>query len=171
MQTLEIISVNLWSALISLCNLLILYLILKKFLYKPVKKVLAQRQTAIDEQYGAAEEAERKALESKEKWEQKMLSADNEADSILKAAVVNADRRSEKIVAGAKEKADDIVRQAHTEAQLERKKAQAGIKKEIVNVSAALTEKMLNREINEEDHRELIDSFIREIGEDDDADE
>ena len=171
MQTLEIISVNIWNMLISLCNLLLLFLILKKFLYKPINKVLSERRAAIDEQYTAAEEAERKALESKEKWDQKMLSADEEADSIMKNAVVSAQRRSDKIVEEAKEKADDMIRQAESEARLEMKKAQAGIKTEIVNVSAALTEKMLNREINGEDHRELIDSFINEIGEDDDADE
>lgn len=52
---------------------------------------------------------------------------------------------------------------------LERKKAAAGIKKEIADVSTALTEKMIGRELREEDHRAMIDSFIREIGEDDDG--
>lgn len=171
MQTLEIISVNIWNALVSLCNLLLLYLILKKFLYKPVKKVLSQRQAAIDEQYASAQNAERDANDTKKAWEQKMLAAEDEADNILKTATVNAENRGNKIVAEAKEKADVIIRQAQNEAQLEVKKAQAGIKEEIVNVSVALTEKMLNREIDAEDHRELIDSFIREIGDDDDADE
>ena len=54
---------------------------------------------------------------------------------------------------------------AETEADLERKKAADGIKREIVEVSGALTEKMLEREINTDDHRALIDSFIEEIGE------
>ena len=64
-----------------------------------------------------------------------MLSADEEADSIMKNAVVSAQRRSDKIVEEAKEKADDMIRQAESEARLEMKKAQAGIKKEIVNMS------------------------------------
>ena len=51
MQNLEVISVNIWHILISLCNLLILFLILKKFLYAPVKKVMAQRRASIDESY------------------------------------------------------------------------------------------------------------------------
>ena len=57
MQTLEIISVNLWQILISLANLTILFLLVKKFLYKPVKKVLAQRQSEIDSHYDAAKQA------------------------------------------------------------------------------------------------------------------
>ena len=44
------------------------------------------------------------------------------------------------------------------------KKAEEGIKKEIVEVSTALANKLLEREINAEDHRELIDSFIEKIG-------
>ena len=44
MPTLDVISVNIWSILISLCNLLILFFIIKKFLYKPVRKMLAERQ-------------------------------------------------------------------------------------------------------------------------------
>lgn len=168
MQSLDIISVNLWQIVISLINLLLIFLILKKFLYKPVKKVLSQRQAALDEQYSAAAEAERQANADKAAWEDKMLSANAEADAILENATANAGRRSDRIIADAKEKADSIVRQAENEAALERKKAEAGIKQEIVTVSTALTEKMLDREINAEDHRNLIDSFIDQIGEDDD---
>ena len=48
MQSLEVISFNLWQMLISLANLVILFWILKRFLFKPVKKVLAQRQAELD---------------------------------------------------------------------------------------------------------------------------
>ena len=53
---------------------------------------------------------------------------------------------------------------AENEAALERKKAIDGIKREIVDVSGAIAEKMLEREINSDDHRALIDSFIENIG-------
>jgi len=170
-EYLDIISVNLWQMLISLCNLLILFLIIKKFLFKPVQSVFAKRRAEIDEHYKTAEEAEKNALASKEELEEKLSHAEEEAESMIKEATVRADRRSEKIIKEAKEKADVIIRQAQTEAELEHKKAEAGIKREIVTVSAALTEKMLEREINEKDHRVLIDSFIDSIGEENDANE
>ena len=78
------------------------------------------------------------------------------------------EKAGEKIVAEAKERADGILRTAEIEAELERKKAEAGIKREIVEVSGALAEKMLEREINTEDHRVLIDSFIEKIGDEND---
>ena len=55
-------------------------------------------------------------------------------------------------------------RQAETQAELEMRKAEEGIKKEIVEVSTALANKLLEREINADDHRDLIDSFIEKIG-------
>ena len=160
MQPLEIISVNLWQMVISLCNLVILFLILKKFLYKPVKKVLAQRQAAVDEQYAAARQAEEDAAADKAAWEEKMQTAQDEADALIQAATVTAGRRGEDIVAQAQEKADRLVRQAQADAQLEMEKAQSAVKQEIVDISALLAEKMLQREIKTADHRTLIDAFI-----------
>ena len=164
MQTLDIISVNLWQILISLANLFLLFLIIKKFLFKPIKNVMEQRQKEIDDQYAAAESAEQEANENRKTWEDKLSKADEQADAILQDATENAKNRGEKLVAEAKEKAEGIIRAAQTEAELERRKAADGIKREIVEVSGALTEKMLEREINTEDHRALIDSFIDEIG-------
>ena len=129
MQSLDIISVNLWQILISLANLTILFLLLKKFLYKPVTKMLEQRQ-----------------------------------------AEIAAKARGDKIVEDAKAQAQGIIRQAQTDAELEKKRAESAIKTQIIDVSTALSEKMLEREINADDHKALIDDFIKKIGEDDDSD-
>ncbi len=166
MQSLEIISVNIWQILISLCNLVLLFLILKKFLYKPVRKSLKERQAALDEKYERAEKAQNDAGELKMQWETKLASAQDEANAILQNAAENAEKRSNAILQETHIKAERILKQAETDAELELKKAEAGIKEEIVNVSAALSEKMLGREITTDDHRELIDQFLSEIGED-----
>ena len=105
MQSLEVISINLWQILISLANLVILFLIVKKFLFKPVKKVLAQRQDVMDAQYSAAQEAQAQALADKDAWEHKMQSAKAEADAIMKDAASKAQIRGDRIVSDAREKA------------------------------------------------------------------
>ena len=165
MQNLDVISVNLWQIVISLINLVLLFLIIKRFLFKPVKNVLAKRQSEIDERYAEAELAENEAESSRREWQEKLSGAENEANSIIQKATDNAKYRGEKLIAEAEEKAESIVRMAKAEAELEKKKAVDGIKREIVEVSGALTEKMLEREINNEDHRALIDSFIEKVGE------
>ena len=64
-----------------------------------------------------------------------------------------------------------MIHRAHEEtaADLERRKAEADIKENIVDISSRLAGKMLEREINPDDHRRLIDSFIEEIGDDHDS--
>ena len=168
MQNLDVISVNLWQILISLLNLLLLFLVIKRFLFRPVKKVLDQRQQELDGQYAAAAEAELKANENRANWESKLSQAEAEADAIMQSATEQAKRRGETIVAEAKARAEGIVRTAQNEAEVERQKATDGMKREIVEVSGAIAEKMLEREINVEDHRALIDSFIEKIGDSND---
>lgn len=164
MQTLDVISVNLWQTVISLLNLVLLFLLVKKFLFKPVKKVLEQRQKEIDDRYDQADAANAEAQESRRNWEEKLAGADAQADDILQTATENARRRGDTLVAQARAEADSIIRMAQNEAKLERQMAAAGIKQEIVEVSGALAQKLLEREINTQDHRALIDSFIEEIG-------
>ena len=165
MQTLDIISVNLWHILISLANLALIFWIVKKFLFGPIRNMLDARQADIDHRYAAADEAKRAAEEDRRLWDETMQGADERAASIIKEATDTAKYRAEQIVTEAGERADGIVRRAEAEADLERKKATEGIKREIVDVSAALAEKMLEREVNADDHRALIDSFIDKIGE------
>ena len=164
-NSLEIISINIWHIVIALCNLLILYLMLKKFLYKPVKKVLADRQAAIDSRYDEADKAKSEALQSKAEWEERMAAADEEAAGIVSSAVESANRQSSAILGETKEKADRMISRARAEADAERRKAEDDIRIRIADVSAAIAGKLLEREISAADHSDLIDSFISEIGE------
>jgi F-type H+-transporting ATPase subunit b len=167
MQPSEIISVNLWQILVSLLNLVILFLIIKKFLYQPVKNVLKSRQDKIDEQNNKASEYLSDAERTKAELEAKLNDAENQADNILNEATVNAQRRKEKILDEARDEAESIIRQAKTNAELEIKKAESEIKTQIVDVSFELSKKIIEREIKEEDHHKLIDSFITQIGDGD----
>ncbi len=165
MQSLEIVSVNIWQILISLANLTILYLLLKKFLYKPVKAVIEGRKAAIAKDYADAEEARNSANAAREEYAAKLATAHTTADEIIHDATVVANRRGEKIVAEAHQKAEEIVRQGELEASMEKKKAMESIRRDITDVSAAMTEKLLKREMNEADHRSMIDEFLKGVGE------
>ena len=164
MQSLEVISINLWNTLISLGNLALLYWLMKKFLYAPVRSMIAKRQAQIDAQYANAAEAERSAGESRDLYAEKLRGAKAEADGIIRKATADADRNGARILDEARDKADGILRQAQNEVELEKKKAEAEIRRQIADVSTALTEQMLRREIRAEDHRGLIDSFLEEMG-------
>ncbi len=171
MQTLDVISVNIWQIIISLLNLFILFTLVKKFLYKPVNRVLKERQDKIDGDYKEAEIYKNQVAEEEKELSERLSNAKKTAEEIMDRATVAAEQRGDKIIAEAMEKADAIIKRAEAEADLELKKAEEGIKHEIVNVSTLLAEKLLEREINEKDHHALIDSFIERIGETDESDE
>lgn len=171
MQTLDIISVNLWHILISLANLALIFWFAKKFLFAPIRAVFQKREDEIAHRYAAADDAQRRADEDRATWESKLQGADAEATRIITEATDTAKYRSEQILTEATTRAQGIVDRAELEAKLERKKATEGIKREIVDVSSAIAEKMLEREVNENDHRALIDSFIEKIGDGDERDQ
>ena len=95
MQDLDIISINIWHIVISLANLVILFLILKKLLFKPVKKIVDKRQKELDAEYRKAEKTQAEADAIKAEWEGKMATAEAEADKIISDAVERADSRNE----------------------------------------------------------------------------
>ena len=164
MPTLEILSINIWTILISLANLLIIFIILKKVLWKPVKKAMDERKAMVDKQFADAAAAQEQAEADKAQWAAKLATADDEAKARIAAADETARHHGDRLVADAKDKADSILRMAEAEAVLERQKAQAGIKREIAAVSAELAEKLLEREVNTADHAKMIESFLDEVG-------
>lgn len=168
MQSLEIISVNLWQILISLLNLLILFLIIKHFLFKPVKKMLAAREEEILKGYRNAEAAEKEALKSEKEWKERLETAEDEAEKIRTEAENDAARNRERIISDAKSEADGIVSRAHGAAELEKRKTREDMKKELAGVSALMAEKLLKREISEKDHEDIFEAFLKDLGDDND---
>lgn len=162
-QQLEIISVNIWSILISLANLVIIFLLLKKLLFKPVKKTLAARQAQVDKIYDDAAAAKQTAEADRAEYEQKLADVKSEAEEILTDARERADRMSEEIIGDAKDKAQAKLERAEEEIAQEKKKAMTELKDDVSALSVDIAEKLLGREIDEKDHAELINKFISEV--------
>lgn len=165
-MNMEVISVNIWQMLVSLANLLILFLIFKKLLFKPVQNVLDKRRAAIEADFATADAAKQAALASKAEYEEKLSHAEHEASRVRKNASDEAKRHAQRIVAEAKENADGIVKAAEAQIELDKKRAQADMKREIAQVSTMIAEKLIGREVEDKDHEALIDSFINDIGDD-----
>lgn len=163
METLELISVNVWHIAAAIANLLILTLIVKKFLFQPVQKVLAERQAEVDGLYQKAEDAASAAAEDKRLYGEKLANADREAAELVQAAVSRAERLSDEIVSEANARADAAVRKADADIEQSRKKAVNELKNEIAGISLSIAEKVVAREINEKDHEELVDDFIERL--------
>lgn len=162
---LDVISVNFWHMLISVANLLILYRILKRFLFRPVQKVMTARRSQVEQLYSDAADAKSEAESAKTEYTEKLTHADSEAEEILRRATTKANGRSDEIINAAKGEAQNLRRRADEEIAQERKKALNEIKDDISGISMEIAEKVVEREIREEDHRDLVDRFIGELGE------
>ena len=122
MGNLELISVNIPHIIITIINLLILFLLIKKFLFKPVQRILAARQAEVDKIYEDAEKAQEAADKDKQLYAEKLETADAEADAILQTAAKKAEESSELVLAEAAEKAGAMMRKAEADIAQERKK-------------------------------------------------
>ena len=165
MGTLDLISVNPAHMIITICNLLILFLVVKRFLFKPVQRILSERQAQVDKLYADAETAQAEADKNKVAYSEKLKNAEKEADAILQSAAKTAERNSDVIMAGAAEKANAMLQKAEADIAQERKKAVNEVKNEISDLSVSIAGKVIGREINASDHQALIDGFIENLNE------
>ena len=149
-----------------ICNLLILALLLKKFLFKPVQNILNRRQQEIDDSYAKAETDRESAAQLKEEYTHRLSSAREEADTLVRAAVEEANRRGDEIVDDANRSAANIKRKAEDEIAQERLKAYDTLKKDISDMAVKIAGKVVGREINAEDQSRLVEDFIRNAGDD-----
>lgn len=165
MQSLDIISVNLWQILISLANLLIMFLILKRFLFKPVQNVMAARQQQVDKMYGDAEEDRTAAKGMKQEYEARLATAREEADGIVKNAVQSAQRKGDAILSEASTQASRMKQKAEEEISMERKQMLMDVRSEISDIAVSIASKVVEREVQKQDHENFVDEFIRNVGE------
>ena len=164
-QSLDIISVNIWQILISLINLLIIYRILKKFLFKPVQKVMNERQAQVDRIYGDANQSKAQAEQMKQEYEQKLASAREEADGLVRNAVQTAQKRSDQMVSEASAQASRIKQKADEEIAQQKKKMLQDVRDEISDLAVEIASKVVEREISPRDYDGFVDEFIRNVGE------
>ena len=160
----EFISITPWTIIFQICNLLILFALIKKFLFKRVMAVLDARQQEIDGIYDAAGKDRSDAQQMKEEYSQRMSSAREEADRLVKNAVETANRRGDAIVQEARNEATHLKQKAETDIEQERRKAYSELVGEISGMAVDIAGKMVEREINEDDHRTLVEEFIRNAG-------
>ena len=163
MGNLDLISVNIPHIIITIINLLILFLLIKKYLFKPVQRILDARKAEVDKIYADAAEAKQAADEDKRIYSEKLENADEEADAILRSAAQKAQAHSELVLAEASDKASAMIKKAEADIAQERKKAVNDIKDEISDLSVSIAGKVIGREISADDHRALIDGFIEEL--------
>ena len=158
------VGVNFWTMIFAWVNLLILYIAFKKFLFVPIKKMIDDRQKEIDDMYTDAETARESAGELKAEYEEKMSRATEESEEILKAAHRRAQLKEEEILKEANAEASRVLERAEEQIELEKKRALNDVKDQVSSMAIGIASAVIERDVSEDEHRELIDDFINNIG-------
>lgn len=167
-MNLDFLTIDPGSIIFNLANTLILFLVIKHFLFKPVNDIMEQRKHDVEETYSRADEALENARESEKKYNDLIGNAREESARIIKNASDTANRRSEEIISEAKNNADMIIKKANSEIEREKANARASVRDEVSDLAVLVAEKVISKEINSDDQRRFIDEFIENVGENND---
>ena len=161
----ELLGVNPWTALFTLANTVALFLVMKKFLWVPVLKMIQERQQEIDSMYAEAGAAQNEAKALQAEYQNKLSVAAETSERMVKDAVARGQSREEEILRQANAEASAILEKASADIALEKKKAINEAKDEISVIAMAIAGKVVGRAINAADQASLVDHFIEELGE------
>ena len=159
------IGINFWTALFVLLNTTVLYLVLRKFLFVPVMNMIQARQEEIDTMYLEADNAKQGALALEAEYKEKLSQAAVTGERMVKEAMERGHSREEEILRQANAEASAIMAKASADIALEKKKALNDAKDEISDIAMAIAKKVVGRELSGEDHADLVNSFIDQLGE------
>ncbi|NLK72875.1 MAG: F0F1 ATP synthase subunit B [Clostridiales bacterium] len=154
-----------WTFVFQILNTIILFLILRKLLFKPVKEMMLARQQRIQDTVDEADEINKQAQAFKKEYEIKLENIKEEGREIIKAARLKADEQYKEIINEAHERASMMIKHAEAEIERENIKAMNELKNEITSLAFITVEKVLKKKLDEKDHNELIQKFLEEVGE------
>ena len=130
------LSLNLSSIIFTVINLLVLVYFVHRFLFKPVRAALKARQDELDTSYREAEEANTKARDLKQQYEDSMAKIDTERQEKLEAVRLQVSSEYDEIIGNAREKADKIIAEAKIEAQRQAEQKQHEMEEEVAMLVA-----------------------------------
>lgn len=160
------VGVNFWTMIFAWVNLLILYLLFKKFLFAPIKNMIDSRQKEIDDMYSDADNARKSAKQLQTEYEEKLNHAEAESEQILKNAVRRAQLKEEEILKEADRQAERTMERAHEQIALEKKQAINDVKDQVGAMAIGIASAVIERDVSEDEHKKLIDDFIGKMGND-----
>lgn len=164
MKVNPLINLN-YELLFQLINTFLVYLVLKKLLFKPVTEFMNKRAAEVENNLALGERTKKEGEEYKKQYEAKLEAAKQESHDIIKQATVRADQKSEEIITGAKTEASRLLERAHDEIEKEKQKVMNELKEDISSIALMAASKVIEQDLDEAKHEKLINNFIKEVGE------
>ena len=157
--------VNINATLIAqILNFLFLVFVLAKFAYKPLLNIMEERKNKIAADLEAADAAKAEAEAVKSEYAAKLADARQEAQAIVEAARKSAQAAHDKIMAETKAEQDQVVADAKEAIELEKQKALADVRAQVISLSMMAASKIVEQKLGSEEDKkmagEIVDSII-----------
>ena len=160
----DLVSLAPWDFIMQLGNLLILMLLVKRFLFKPVQKILDERQQQTNGLLEQARESQKQADAANKECQKQLAEAGERAQEMMEQAQKNAARQAQQVIQQARQEATNIKQQAAADIERQRAMALSSAKEEIGNMAVEIAGKVVEKELDASTHRKLIDEFIEKVG-------
>lgn len=148
---------------------LLLMLLIKKFAWESISEMLKKREDKIANDLDSAEQSRIAAAKLEEERQQKLLSSKTEAAEIIKNAKESGDQNRQRILTETNEEVSRLREKARKDISQEHEEALAEVKDEVAALSLQIAEKILNKELTQDAHEALINSYIEGLGKSNEA--
>lgn len=158
------LNIDLWTILWTGINLVVLYLLMRHFLFKPVTAIMEQRAKAIEDGLSQAEAAKQQAQALQEKNEAQLAQVRDQADRIVAQAKTQGQREYDQIIASAQADAQAIRTDAQSQMEAERRQMLQDAQQQVAALALLAAAKVSGRAMDQEGDREMVEDFLREAG-------
>lgn len=152
------------TIIINIANVLIFFLLLKHFLWKPVNEIIEKRQQMIADDLENAKNENAQAEKLKTQYEGALADAKEEASEIIEKARKRSAAEHDAAVAKTQEETAKMISDAQRMIEVERGKAMKGMQAEIASIAMAAAQKVVGNNIDEEANRKYLEDFLGEAG-------
>lgn len=145
-------------------NMIVLFAVLRHFLFKPISKVLEDRKAKIKSGFDRAKDLEEKAVVLNKELEEKIQQIKDEKLSIIDEARSNANEQAREIIKKAETEAKNIKTKMDKSIELEKEKARKELKSELTAMSVLIASKILKKDFEQNDNSEYLSEAIDKLG-------
>ncbi len=151
-----------WNLLWTVINLVIFYILMKKFVWNKILGAMEKRKAMIDKQFKDADDERRAAGELKDQYQAKLAGADEESARLIADAKLAAKAKADKIVDNAQMTSDKLIRDARVTIENERQDALRSVKHDIASLALDAAAKVVAKEAETIDNSAIYDQFLEE---------